>query len=96
MKPIAYLLDKKKSLRNHRREVDQKSIESVFFKVLEKELPNIGRADVPYFEVKDKKTIYCKKAHPAISSEIWRKKEKIKKEINKFFGSESISDIKVK
>ena len=78
MKPIANLLKKRKTLENYAREIDEKSIESIFFKALEKELPKVGRADVPSFKFRDKK-IYLKAAHPAIASEIWRKREKLKK-----------------
>jgi hypothetical protein len=93
MKNIKSLLNKRLVGKN--KGIDEKAVEGIFFKVLEKELPNISRADALSFKFKDKK-IYCKAAHPAISSEIWRKKERLKKELNEFFESEIIEEIKVK
>ncbi|HBB37332.1 MAG: hypothetical protein UX02_C0001G0229 [Candidatus Moranbacteria bacterium GW2011_GWC1_45_18] len=95
MKAIADLLAKKKSRRNYAREIDEKSIESVFFGLLEKKIPSIARVDILDFRLEEKK-IYIKTAHPAIASEIWRKREGLKKEINNFLESESVEEIKVK
>jgi len=91
MKAIADLLAKKKSRRNYAREIDEKSIESVFFGLLEKKIPSIARVDILDFRLEEKK-IYIKTAHPAI----WRKREGLKKEINNFLESESVEEIKVK
>lgn len=93
MKNIRELLSKRSIGKN--KEVDEKFVESVFSDALQKELPNVARADVLNFRLKNK-TIYLKTAHPAIASEIWRKREKLKKEINNFLESESIEEIKVK
>jgi len=93
MKNIRDLLSKKSIGKN--KEIDEKAIESVFFDTLQKELPNIARADIQSFKFRDKK-VYLKTAHPAIASEIWRRRERLKNEINGFLQSESVEEIKVK
>lgn len=75
--------------------IDEKTIESVFFDVLGKESKNVERSDIREVRMKDKK-IFVRTIHPAIASEIWRKREKIKSEVNNFLGSESIKEIRVK
>ena len=95
MKTIADLLIKKRNRRNYTREADEKAVESVFFNALQKEFPNIAQADILVFKLKNKK-IYLKTAHPAIASEIWRKRERLKNETNDFFESENVEEIKVK
>ena len=95
MKQIANLLSKRKNFGSYIRKPDEKAVESVFFEALQKELPNIARADITNFRIKDKK-IFLKAAHPAISSEIWRKRERLKNEINNFLESENVEEIKVK
>lgn len=74
---------------------DAKTIESVFFDVLGKELKNVDRPDIREVKVKDKK-IFVRTIHPAVASEIWRKREKIKNQINKELGEEIIDAIKAK
>lgn len=93
MKKISELLKRKYS-RVESAEVDDKTLENIFFKILEKEFSNITRADVGYVKIKNKKII-VKAIHSAVASEIWRRREKIKKEINELLESESIDDIKV-
>ncbi|MDD5489078.1 MAG: hypothetical protein PHP25_00145 [Candidatus Moranbacteria bacterium] len=95
MKQIADLLGERKAFSNHVREADEKSVESIFFSALKKNLPNIARADITNFVLRDKK-IYLRTTHPAIAGEIWRKRERLKNEINDFFGGEDIKEIKVK
>jgi len=93
MKNIRDLLSKKSIGKN--KETDEKVVESVFFGELKEKLPNVVRADILDFKLKDKK-IYLKTAHPAIASEIWRRRERLKNEINNFLESENIEEIKVK
>ncbi|MDI6778034.1 MAG: hypothetical protein QMD77_02480 [Patescibacteria group bacterium] len=93
MKSLKNLLDKKNISRSGG--VDEKSVESVFFGALQKELPNIGRADIQSFKFKDKK-IFSRTAHPAIASDIWRRRERLKNEINHKLGDETVEDIRVK
>lgn len=95
MKKIGDLLAKKTDFQKGVGEIDGKIIEKVFLDTLKKELPNVARADILSFKFKDKK-IYLRTAHPAIASEIWRKREKIISGINSLFGRESIKEIKVK
>jgi hypothetical protein len=77
------------------RRIDEKSIESAFFSALQKELPNIGRADIANFKLGNGK-IFLRTTHPAIAGEIWKKKEKLKREINDFLGEEILEEIKAK
>lgn len=93
MKSLKSLLDKKNIGGNAR--IDEKSVEVVFFGVLKKEFPNIGRADIQSFKMKDKK-IFLRTAHPAIASEIWRRRERLKSAINDILESEAVEAIKVK
>lgn len=93
MRKISELL-KKKHISSQSAEVDDKTLENIFFKVLENEFSNITRADVGYVKIKNKKII-VKAIHAAVASEIWRRREKIKKEINELLESESVEDIKV-
>lgn len=93
MKSLKNLLDKKNIGRTGG--IDEKTIESVFFDVLGKELKNVDRPDIREVKVKDKK-ILVRTIHPAIASEIWRKREKIKDKINEELGKETIEAIKAK
>jgi len=95
MKKIGDLLASKTDFRKGAGETDGKIIEKVFLDTLRKELPNVARADIIDFKLKDKK-IYLKTAHPAIASEIWRRREKLKSEIKRILEGEIIEDIKVK
>lgn len=93
MKSLKDLLNKKNT--SKAAEADAKTIESVFFDVLGKELKNIDRPDVREVKLKDKK-IFVRTIHPAVASEIWRKREKIKDKINEELGKKTIEAIKVK
>lgn len=93
MKNIRDLLSKKKI--GETSEVDEKTIESVFFDVLGKESKNVERSDIWEVRMKGKK-ILVRTIHPAIASEIWRKREKIKNRINEELGNEAVEEIKVK
>lgn len=93
MKSLKSLLDKKNI--GGAGGIDEKSVESVFFDVLGKELKNVERSDVREVKVKDKK-IFVRTIHPAVASEIWRKREKIKDKINEELGKETIETIKAK
>lgn len=93
MKSLKSLLDKKNVGRGGR--IDEKAVESVFFDVLGKELKNVERSDIREVKVKDKK-IFVRTIHPAVASEIWRKREKIKNQINQELGKEIIETIKAK
>jgi len=93
MKSLRDLLNKKNV--GKAVEADAKTIESVFFDVLGKELKNVERSDVREVKVKDKK-ILVRTIHPAVASEIWRKREKIKNKINEELGKETVEVIKAK
>lgn len=94
MKSIADLLNKKKH-GNNIKKIDEKFVESVFFNVLQKTLPNINRMDILKFKFGDKR-LYLQMIHPSIASEIWKKRERLKNEINNLLGTENIKEIKVK
>jgi len=93
MKNIKDLLKKRPPKKN--KEIDEKFVESVFFQVSREYLPNIARADFLNFKLQNK-MIYLTTSHPAIAGEIWKKRERLKNEINNFLENEGIEEIKVK
>ncbi len=95
MRALADLLAEKKSQKNRAWDIDEKSLEGVFFEVLERELPDIERADIQNLRLKDKK-FFLKTSHPAIAAEIWKKREKLKNEVNNILQYDSINEIRVK
>jgi hypothetical protein len=95
MKLLKDILDKKNIKQKKSASMDKKSIESIFFIILGKSLPNITRLDIYDFKLKDG-IIHLQTSHPAIAGEIWRKKENLKKKINSFLGNKEINKIIVK
>lgn len=95
MRKLGDLLKRHRNLRDSVGEVDAKIIEKAFFDVLKKEFSNIAQADIQSFKLNDKK-IFIRTVHPAIASEIWRKREKLKSEINKLLEGKFIEDIRAK
>lgn len=95
MRKLGDLLKKNGDFRRSVSKIGEKDIESVFFSILQKELPSISRSDIQNFRLRDKK-IYLKIVHPAIASEIWRKREKFVDEVNKQLNQEVVGEIKVK
>ena len=95
MKSLKSLLDKKNISRNGQTEIDEKSVENIFFRVLEKDLSNLSRADFQNFKFSSG-NIFLRAVHPAIAAEIWRKKEKLKKRINEFLESDAVENIRIK
>lgn len=93
MKSLKNLLGKKNIVRSSG--IDEKSVEIVFFGVLKKALPDVGRADIQNFKMKDKK-IFLRTVHPAIASEIWRRRENIVNKVNNILGSEVVEEMKIK
>jgi hypothetical protein len=74
--------------------IDAKTIESIFFEILGKEVGSVERSDIWEVQIKDRK-ILVRTIHPAVASEVWRKREKIRNKINKELGKEMIKEIKV-
>jgi len=74
---------------------DEKTIFKVFQKIALAEIKNLSPEDLqdPYLK---NKTLHIKTAHPAIASEIWKKREKIRKKTNDLLGSNEIEELKVK
>lgn len=95
MKQIADLLNKRKNLGSYVPVIDSKAIESIFFDILKKQAKNITRADIKEFHFEDR-NIFIRTFHPAVASEIWRRRERLGEEINKLLETDVIEDIKVK
>jgi len=93
MKKIADLLNKKKTSNVFSPDIDDKTIESVFLSILKKEMKNISRADIREAKLKNQK-LFVKTIHPAVASEIWRRREKIVSEVNRELGREIIKEIR--
>lgn len=93
MKKIADLLNKKRALHVFSPDIDDKTVESVFLSILRKEMKNISRADIQEAKLKNQK-LFIRTIHPAVASEIWRRREKIVSEVNRELGREIIKEIK--
>jgi hypothetical protein len=74
---------------------DEKTIIKVFKEVALAEIRNLSPEDLRESHLK-KKILYIKTAHPAISSEVWRKREKIINKANQILESDEIEEVKVK
>lgn len=76
-------------------EIDEKTITSIFRSVATEEIRGISSEDIQeiYFKKKD---LYIKAIHPAVASEIWRKKENLIKKMNDITGNKTIKEIKIK
>jgi hypothetical protein len=96
MKGIRDLLEKRNILRlGGDIEIDEKTIFGVFRDATLGEIKNLSPEDIQEIYLK-KKTLYVKTIHPAVASEIWRKREGIKKKINEIIKNERISEIRLK
>ncbi len=97
MKSIKDILNQKKgsSKDGNKIENDNKTIIKISQEVIMLEVKNLSIGDVKEIFFGRKKII-IKTAHPAVASEIWRKKEKILKKINELVGGEIIENIIVK
>jgi hypothetical protein len=93
MKSLKNILSRKRV--GKRSFLDEKTVEGIFFDVLQKEAKNIDRSDIREVKIKDKKLI-IRTIHPVVASEIWRKREKIMSRINEEAGNEIISLISAK
>jgi hypothetical protein len=93
MKALKDILDRKKV--GKASFLDEKTIEAVFFDILRQEVINIDHSDIKEFKIKDRK-IRIKTIHPAVASEIWRRRENIIAQINKECGKEIIETVSVK
>lgn len=90
--------EKKKNKKGDRRifaSIDEKTIEKVFFEAIFLEIKNISKEDIQntYFK---RKTLYVSSFHPAVASEVWKKKDKLIEKINNIAGKNVVADIKVK
>jgi hypothetical protein len=76
-------------------EVDEKTIAGVFRSAALDEINNLLPEDIREIYFK-KKVLYIKTIHPAVASEIWRKREGIRAKINEIIGSNQVKEIKIK
>jgi hypothetical protein len=97
MKSIKDIIQRKKSFSQgtDKRELDEKTIIKVFEEVVLSEINNLLAEDLRETYL-NKKIIYVKTAHPAVASEIWRKREKIRNSSNHILGSNEIKEIRMK
>jgi hypothetical protein len=96
MKGIKDLLERRNVLRQKGSiEIDEKTIAGVFRNVALDEIRSLSQEDIQEVQLKEK-VLYIKTIHPAVASEIWRKKEEIRKKINEIIGSGKIGNIKIK
>ena len=98
MKPIKDLIRNKDKVNisgGRKYAIDEKLIEAVFWEVMSGIIRNLQKSDLKEMSFK-KKVIYIFAVHPAISSEIWRNRERIIKNINAITGAVSVCEIKVK
>jgi hypothetical protein len=97
MKSIKDILRRKNfsSQGTGRQELDEKTVIKVFEEAVLGEIKNLFAEDLREIYLK-KKIIYVKTAHPAVASEIWRKREKIRNKTNHILGSNEIKDIRAK
>lgn len=75
--------------------LDEKTVEGIFFDALQKEAKNIDHSDIKEVRFKNK-MIIIKTIHPAVASEIWRKRENIIARINEEAGKEIIEKLSAK
>ena len=97
MKSIKDILRRKNifSRGKSKTEPDEKTIIKVFQEAALVEIRNLSPEDLRDAYLKNK--ILCvKTAHPAIASEVWRKREKIINKTNHILGSDEIEEIRVK
>lgn len=91
MKRLKELLTKKK---NTKVEIDEKTILFVANKIIQAEFGEAGRENIFPDKILDK-LLFFRTSGSLWSSELWLRKEKIKNEINKEFGGDVVSKIKI-
>lgn len=74
---------------------DEKTIAKVFKEVTLAEIGNLSPEDLHDVYIKNK-IILIRTAHPAIASEIWRRRQKIIEKANQILRGTEINEIKVK
>lgn len=97
MKSFRELIDRKKVGQGQElgtSKEDERYVETLFIKALGKVNKNISRSDIKKFQLKEK-ILYLKAMHPSIANEIWKSRERIKKEINHSAEEKMISAIKI-
>ncbi len=95
MKKISEILKSRKANGRPKKEIDIKTIESIFWAVLKTETKNVSRADVTALKYRDRK-LFVTTTHPLSANEIWRNKKRIARIINELTAREIVEDIKVK
>jgi hypothetical protein len=96
MKGIKDLLKNRNiSRQNGNIEIDDKTISGVFRDAALGEIKCLSPGDIQEVHL-NKKILYVKTIHPAVASEIWRRREKIRKKTNKIIKGDRIKEIKIK
>lgn len=93
MKNITDVL--KKKIPGQKTEPDEKTIVNIFFSVLERRIRGMARADVNSVKLVNRK-LSVKANHPAIAGEIWRRRERIRGDVNELIGEEYVEAISAK
>jgi hypothetical protein len=97
MKSFRELIDRKRAGQGREQNTSKENeryVERLFIEALGKVNKNISRSDIKKFHLK-KEILYLQATHPSIASEIWKSRERIRKEINQNAEEEMVSAIKV-
>jgi len=91
MKNIQDILKRKakREKSGEKKELDEKTIGRVFWEAAREEIKNLEEGDIREMKMKEK-TLYIKTAHPAISSELFLRREKILEKTNEIAGGKVI------
>jgi len=84
---------KRKHVKKINEKVDEKCIEKIFLEVASGIIGTIDQRDFRRIAIKDG-VLYVRTTSSSITSELWRNKEKIIKNLNKETGDETIKIIK--
>jgi len=97
MKSIKDILRRKKTSSGSKVKIenDDKAIAKISQEITVAEVGGLAPGDIQeiYF---GKKKLIIKTVHPAVASEIWRKREKITNKINEFVGKKIVEKIIIK
>lgn len=97
MKSIKDILRRKKTSpqKGIRVENDDKTIVKISQNTILSEIKRLSSEDIRNI-VYEKNILIVKTTHPAVASEIWKKREKIAKKVNEIAGRESIKKVVTK
>jgi hypothetical protein len=75
-----------------KKELDEKTVGRVFFEAAKGEIKNLESEDIREMKLKEQ-ILYIKTAHPAISSELFLRREKILEKANEIAGGKVIERV---